>query len=193
MTKSPLALVLLLPAAALAPPAGSGGRVFFDAPEPLGRACTATDVSEYYQIELVTTRRVPGSARARGVAAVYDLDSPFPVSVAADGRHIRRLDISIDRLAPVRDGVYVAWVTTPNLDRVELLGALDAEHRLIGEASFNKFLVVISLEADAATLGSRWSGPIVLRGLSKSGFLHTVLGHGPFETESCVSLGFNEP
>ena len=153
--------------------------------------CATKAASEYYEIELVSTRKVLGSARAQGVAAVYDLDSPFPVSVAADGRHIRRLEIGIDRLAPAPEGAYVVWVTTSNLDQVELLGPLDADHRLTGEASFNKFLVVISLEADAASLGSRWSGPIVLRGLSRSGFLHTVLGHGPFETESCATLGFN--
>ena len=61
--------------------------------------CATNAASEYYEIELVSTRKVLGSARAQGVAAVYDLDSPFPVSVAADGRHIRRLEIGIDRLA----------------------------------------------------------------------------------------------
>lgn len=186
VSRSPLALVLLLPAAVLGPPAGSGVPVSFD-----GAVCAPPPASEYYEIALVPTRRVPGTARAQGVAAVYDRDSPFPVSVAADGRHIQRLEIQVEQLAPARQGAYAVWVATSDLAEVEFLGTLDGEHRLTGEASFNKFLVVISLEPDAGSLGPRWSGPIVLRGLSRSGFLHTVLGHGPFETESCASLGFN--
>ena len=85
----------------------------------------------------------------------------------------------------------MVWVTTPSLDRVEFLGTLDGDHRLSGRVRWNKFLVVVSLEPDPESLGPRWSGPIVLRGVSRSGMMHTLAGHGPFEQENCVTFGYN--
>jgi hypothetical protein len=50
--------------------------------------------------------------------------------------------------------------------------------------------VIITLEPSADDLGERWQGPVVLRGMSRSGMMHTMAGHGPFETEPCAVYGF---
>ena len=146
---------------------------------------------EYYRIELVSTGRVPGSGRAEGVAELFYADSPFGVSIALDGSYMSRIEIAIEGLAPAAEGQYVVWLTTPTLDQVEFVGALGPGHRLSGQVLWNKFLVVISLERDLESLGPRWSGPIVLRGMSRSGMMHTMAGHGPFEDENCASVGYN--
>ncbi len=195
MSKPLLGVVLLLPVLALEPAPGSGGRtasIVSGLVPPGTRVCAPTsEDAEYYRIDLVSTRRVPGSARANGAAEVFYADSPFGVSIAPDGSYVQRLEIRIDGLEPARGGAYVVWVTTPSLDRVELLGTLDGDHRLSGHVLWNKFLVVISLEPELESPGPRWSGPIVLRGMSRSGLMHTLAGHGPFEQENCVAFGYN--
>ncbi len=47
-------------------------------------------------------------------------------------------------------------------------------------------MVFVSEEATADV--QRWQGPILLRGLSPSGRLHTMAGHGPFEDVSCQQV-----
>ena len=201
MSKSSVGLVLLLPVAVLVPATGTGAGSGFDFGMPAASIVNRSVITpscergaagpEYYRIPLVSTKRVVGSYYASGTAEVYHADSPFGVTLAPDGSYVRRLQITIDGLRPAVDGSYVAWVTTPTLDEVALLGALEEPHRLSGLVPWNKFLIVISLEADPRTLGSRWSGPIVLRGMSKSGAMHTMAGHGPFETENCAAYGFD--
>ncbi len=202
VSMSALSPFLLLAALALQPVGGSeletrldrGGGATTASWTPLGggaRGCAPG--SEYYRIPLVSTRRVPGSARATGAAEVIHSESPFGLSIVPDGSYDQRLEISIEALQPARQGggAYVVWVSTPNLDRVELLGTLDNTHRIGGRVHWNKFLVVISLEENPEALGPKWSGPIVLRGMSRSGFMHTLAGHGPFEVENCVAAGYN--
>ncbi len=181
-------LIPLLSVVALAPFAGSGGPVPLNFLTPAARFCAIGP--DYYQIPLVSTRRVPGSARARGFAEVFYDDSPFGLAIAPDGSYIQRLELTVEGLKPARGGAYVVWASTTSLDQVIQLGILDGKHRLGGRVSWNKFLVVISLEPNAELLGPRWSGPIVLRGISRSGLMHTLAGHGPFEQENCVALGF---
>lgn len=160
------------------------------APGPSSPVCTADpDPPPYYAIDLVTTRRVPGSARATGVADVTFKASPFGVALSPTGEYAYTLSVSIDDLAPAPSGAYVVWVTTPDLSRVEKIGALDDTHRIAGEAAWNKFLVVVSLEEEPDTV-ERWSGPIVLRGMSRSGMMHTMAGHGPFSSEPCARYGY---
>ena len=142
----------------------------------------------YYSIDLVTTKRVPGSRSASGTVNVLFASSPFGVSVTGDGSYAYDLVGRIDGLGPARSGRYVAWVTTPDLSEVRRLGELDDSHRIEGRVSWNKFLVVVSLEAGPP--GERWSGPIVLRGMSRSGRMHTMAGHGPFQAEPCASFGY---
>lgn len=153
------------------------------------RPCTVSP--EYYQIELVTTRRVPGTAWSRGTAAVTFTRSPFTVAVASDGSYRHDLQITADRLPARVDGVFAVWVTTPQLDEVVPVGLLDpADPVIAASVDWNQFLVVVSLEPSAEAVGERWSGPIVMRGLSRSGLMHTMAGHGPFQQENCAAYGY---
>lgn len=95
----------------------------------------------------------------------------------------------------------VAWVATPDLDLVVRLGTLREDGTLTGRVAFNKFLLFVTAETDADTpsadtaetrpapaadgAAERWSGPVLLSGISRSGLLHTMAGHGPFEGEPC--------
>jgi len=84
----------------------------------------------------------------------------------------------------------VAWVTTPQLDQIKPLGRFSEELRVDGQTDWNKFLLVVTLEPASGDLGDIWSGPIVARGMSRSGLMHTMAGHGPFETEPCAVYGY---
>jgi len=146
---------------------------------------------EYYAIALVPTNRVPGTGVADAWVDVEVANaSPFSVSLTPDGSYQYDLRISIDRMRTPRGGTLVAWVTTPDLDRVERLGPLDAAMRAAGAVTWNKFIVVITLEPTDQNAHDRWTGPIVFRGMSRSGKMHTMAGHGAFEQENCAAFGY---
>lgn len=156
-----------------------------------GATCAVgDDPPTYYAIDLVTTKRIPGARMASGKADVVFAQSPYGLALSADGSYVYELRISIDKLAPARNGAYVAWVTTPELDQRVRLGALDADHKVTGSVGWNKFLVVVTLEEDEAEGAASWSGPVVVRGMSRSGLMHTQAGHGPFEVEPCAVYGY---
>ena len=148
------------------------------------------DPPAYYRFELVSTRRVPGAGQAVGTGAVSFEPSPLGISLAPDGSYQYRLDVSIERLRPAKNGAYVVWVATPNLDHIQRLGTLGDDHRLTGTVAWNKFIVIVTLETDPDAGAGRWSGPVVLRGLSRSGLMHTMAGHGPYESEPCAVYGY---
>jgi hypothetical protein len=148
------------------------------------------DLPEYYAFPLVTTKNVPGTGLARGTAEVGFASSPFGVAVAPDGSYRLDVHLSFERLRAPRGGRYVAWVTTTDLDRIERLGPVDPSGGLRGRVSWNKFLVVVTLEANEVEGATAWSGPIVLRGMSRSGMMHTMAGHGAFQQESCAAYGY---
>src|SRR5690606_28569277 len=85
-----------------------------------------------------------------------------------------------------RTAALVAWAATPELDRVQRLGRLDEAGRLDARITFNKFLVFVTEETDPDV--ERWRGRILLRGISPSGRMHTMAGHGPFSGESCGGM-----
>ena len=145
---------------------------------------------EFYAIELITTKRLPGSGMATGLAEIMFAPSPFGVSLTENGDYLQDITVNVQNLRPPRQGNYVVWVTTPSLDQTARIGVLGGE-TLRGQVMWNKFLVVISLEENEASSAERWTGPIALRGMSRSGAMHTSAGHGPFETENCVGYGFN--
>ena len=147
-----------------------------------------SDPPAYYRIDLITTRKVTGTRLATGTADVTYVPSPFGVSISPRGTYIYDLDIQINNARAPREGEYAVWVTTPDLKNVRLLGTLDEDHHIQGRVDWNKYLVVVSLETE---IGDRWSGPIVLRGMSRSGLMHTMAGHGPFETENCAVYGYS--
>lgn len=158
--------------------------------DPGGAVCRVEGPPAYYTIELVPTRRIPTASRARGKGEVTFAASPFGVALSADGAYVYDLQISIDRLPPPKTGVYVAWVSTHDLKEFRRLGPLDAGHRIGGRVAWNKFLVIITLEAADGGREDGWDGPVVLRGISRSGLMHTMAGHGPFRGEPCARFGY---
>jgi hypothetical protein len=158
--------------------------------EPVPGACVVSDPPSYYAIDLVTTKKVPGARMAKGTGQVTYSPSPFGIALTPDGQYLYDLDISVERLKPALKGVYVAWVSTPNLDQVERIGVLDENMQVQGKVGWNKFIVIVTLEPSAEDLGEIWTGPVVVRGLSRSGMMHTMAGHGPFQQEPCAVFGY---
>ena len=153
--------------------------------------CVVRDGAPYYSIELFATRNVPGTGLAEGVVDVsVPASSPFSVALAQDGSYVYELDLAIERMRAPRQGRLVAWVTTPEIDRVERLGALDESLRARGSVRWNKFIVVVTLEADDDRSADRWAGPVVFRGMSRSGMMHTMVGHGALQKENCAAYGY---
>jgi hypothetical protein len=169
------------PAAAVAVPTAT---------PPAGLFCAADpEPPEYYAIPLVTTKNIPGTAFTRGAADITFASSPFAVAVAPDGSYTYDVHVRLDDLPEPRRGGYVAWVTTTQVDEIERLGALE-NGQVTGQVRWNKFLVVVTLEDEPEADAERWSGPIAFRGMSRSGKMHTMAGHGPFEEERCATYGY---
>jgi len=175
--------------AALAAPVSS-------ATVPSSFACSAIGMVEpgelgapYYTIELVPTGRVPGTRRAQGEARVAFGGSPFGVAVTAAGRYIYDVTVGFDGL-PAPAGRYVVWLASADLQEIQPVGPLDADLGATASVEWNKFLVVVTLEPAAGELAASWTGPIVARGMSRSGRMHTMAGHGPFQAEPCAKYGY---
>jgi len=157
-----------------------------------GAAVRAEPGETYYAIDLVPTKRVPGTGAATGTARVTFAPSPFGVAVGTGGAYAQSLDIRVQGLRPRASDTFVVWAATSDLEQVTRLGELDAaaQGQLHGRVEWNKFLVIITAEAPSAVPADRWQGPIVMRGMSRSGMMHTMAGHGPFELESCLKWGY---
>ena len=146
---------------------------------------------EYYAIELFTTRNIPGTGLAKGMVEVtVASSSPFSVQLDANGRYQYDLGVTIQRMRAPRYGHLVAWVTTPDLDEISRLGTLDQNFQVPGSVAWNQFIVVITLEEADDPEAPMWSGPVVFRGLSRSGMMHTMAGHGALQQENCASYGY---
>lgn len=145
---------------------------------------------DYYAIELVPTGRVPGMRDAGGTAEVRHRGGPFTIGVGRDGAYAQDLRVDVRGVPAQSDGVLAVWLTTPQLDRVQPVGTLAGSGGLEADVSWNKFLVVVSFEPSVEAVGDRWSGPIVMRGSSRSGRMHTMAGHGPFQGEPCAKYGY---
>lgn len=153
-------------------------------------AACISEPPAYYAVDLVTTRNIPATGRARGTAHVTFASSPYGVALAPDGSFLYDVRLQLaDMKAPAR-GVLVGWITTPEVDRIHRLGALDGGLAVQGRVAWNKFLVVVTLEESDDPAAETWSGPIVMRGMSRSGMMHTMAGHGPFEQERCAKYGY---
>ena len=158
-----------------------------------GVSCSAAAIPDvpdaYYGVDLVPTRRVPGTGNAVGLGKVSFAPSPYGVSVTGTGEYVHDIELSIDRLKPPANGVLTAWIASSDLTRVERIGVFDESLRASGRVSWNRFLVVVTLEPSSEPADG-WTGPVVLRGMSRSGMMHTMAGHGPFEKEPCAKYGF---
>ena len=143
-------------------------------------AVPAPAIVDPYAISLAPTPNANGAA---GDVTLTFAPSPFGVTVTEDGHHVYDLRLSTSGLSPAPGVAYVAWATTPSLDQTEKLGVLGADGTVQSQVRFNKFLVFVTAEPSADV--ETWSGPIALRGISRSGRMHTMAGHGPFEGEAC--------
>ncbi len=148
-----------------------------------------TDPPAYYRIELVPTKRVPGTGLASGFGDVSFRRSPFSISVTEQGNYAYDIVVSVEGINYRGEGTFVVWLTTSDLESVQRVGELGAEGKAEGVVDWNKFLVVVTLEPDSQP-SPRWRGPVVLRGISRSGLMHTMAGHGPFSREPCASYGY---
>ena len=72
----------------------------------------------------------------------------------------------------------MAWEVTTNLAEWHRLGVVRNGTTLVGEANWNKFLLVITAEADSVPAGHH--GPTVLHGHSPSALLQQFLTHPLF-------------
>ena len=132
-----------------------------------------------YDIALFATPKAP---TARGTARLVYAASPFGVAVTADGRAQYDIQVTAAELpAPNSLGLYtayVAWAATPDLGTWVRLGTIRNGVSTVGHVDLNKFLLVITAEADSAP--ARHAGPTVLHGTSPSGWLQSFLNHPMF-------------
>ena len=132
-----------------------------------------------YDIALFNT---PKSTTATGQARLVFASSPMDVAVTADGHARYDARVTVKGLpAPATLGAYtayVAWAVTPDLTQWHRLGTVRNGTTMVGTADFNKFLFVITAEANATP--DTHHGPVVLHGTSPSGWLQTFLTHPLF-------------
>ena len=162
-----------------------------------GAVCSGTSASaalpdlpsNYYGIEMVPTKRVPGTGNGVGFGKVTFSSSPYGVAVSPSGTYMVDITMALGRIKKPKKGFLTAWATKDDLSETKRLGVLDNDFRVSGQAAWNKFLLVVSLEPTAEPT-EKWSGPIVMRGMSRSGMMHTLAGHGPYQAEPCAKYGF---
>lgn len=124
----------------------------------------------------------PAAPAARGSARLVFADSPFGVATTADGRLRYDIRVTAEGLpAPSALGAYhayVAWEVSSDLSDWRRLGAVTNGESTVGVADRNKFLFIITAEADTAPAAH--AGPVVLHGASPSGWLQQFWGHPIF-------------
>lgn len=131
-----------------------------------------------FDIPLFNTAKAPD---AKGAARLVYAESPFGVAVTADGH--ARYDVLIDASglpAPSSLGAYdayVAWAASTDLSQWERLGVVTNGRSVVGQVDMNKFLLVVTAEANGA---ATHAGPTVLHGTSPSGWLQNFLTHPLF-------------
>ena len=132
-----------------------------------------------YDIILLNTPRTP---TAKGTARLVWAQSPFGVTVTADGRASYEVQLSLTGLPePGSLGAYttyVAWAATTNLDSWHRLGTVKNGSSTVGKVELNKFMFVITAEATATPAERK--GPTVLHGISPSGWLQSLTTHPLF-------------
>jgi hypothetical protein len=132
-----------------------------------------------FDIPLFATPKAPA---AQGHARLVFAASPFGIAVTQDGRASYDVQITAAALPdPSTLGeyrAYVAWATSTDLATWVRLGAVHNGTTTVGRAEMNKFLLVITAEADSAPAAH--AGPTVLHGTSPSGWLQSFLSHPLF-------------
>ena len=132
-----------------------------------------------FDIPLFATPKAPA---AQGHARLVFASSPFGVAVTQDGHASYDVQVTASGLPdPSSLGdyrAYVAWAASTDLAAWVRLGAVRNGTTTVGQAEMNKFLLVITAEADSAP--SAHAGPTVLHGTSPSGSLQSFLTHPLF-------------
>jgi len=132
-----------------------------------------------YDIQL---RNTPKTPNARGTARLVFAESPFGVTVTADGHTSYDVRLSLSGLPePAALGpykAYVAWGVTTDLKQWRRLGPVGNGESTVGTVDFNKFLLVVAAESDSAA--TKHAGAVALSGTSPSGWLQTFLSHPLF-------------
>ena len=134
-------------------------------------------------VRMRPTQQAPGS---RGSMVLTQPTSPFGVTVDSEGHQTYDVTVRVDQLRRHATRHYVVWAATPELDQVIRLGVLGEDSQVTGPVGWNKFLAFVSEETEADV--EIFSGPILLTGLSPSGRMHTMAGHGPFEDANCADF-----
>ena len=132
-----------------------------------------------YDIQLHNTLKTPN---ARGTARLVFAESPFGVTVTADGHASYDVQLNLSglpepsALGPYK--AYVAWGVTTDLKQWRRLGPVGNGESTVGTVDFNKFLLVVAAEPDSAA--TKHAGAVALSGTSPSGWLQTFLSHPLF-------------
>jgi len=132
-----------------------------------------------YDIQLQNTPKTPN---ARGTARLVFAESPFGVTVTADGHTSYDVRLSLSglpeqaALGPYK--AYVAWGVTTDLKQWRRLGPVGNGESTVGTVDFNKFLLVVAAESDSTA--TKHAGAVALSGTSPSGWLQTFLSHPLF-------------
>ena len=144
-----------------------------------GAAALVAAAEGPFDIPLFATPKAPA---VQGHARLVFASSPFGIAVTQDGRASYDVQITAAGLPdPTTLGdfhAYVAWSTSTDLARWVRLGAVHNGTTTVGRAEMNKFLLVITAEADSTP--SVHAGPTVLHGNSPSGWLQSFLSHPLF-------------
>ncbi|HEY2165240.1 MAG TPA: hypothetical protein VGH04_14675 [Gemmatimonadaceae bacterium] len=131
-----------------------------------------------YDIALFNTPKAPA---ASGSARLVFAQSPFGVTVTADGHASYDIQITASGLPPADSlgtyTTYVAWAASTDLSRWVRLGAVTNGQNTVGRAELDKFLLVIAAES---SMTSAHAGPTVLHGNAPSGWLQSFLSHPLF-------------
>lgn len=148
---------------------------------PLGTAASAGTRPAIDSIALEATSDARG---ASGVAVLTRTQSPFGMSLTADGHVMYDVHVRVSGLPAdphVYDGAttYVAWATVPDLSLARRLGPVGADGSAAGEVEWNKFIVLVTAEKAAAAPGAtlHWGGAILLKGASPSTWMQRYQSH----------------
>jgi hypothetical protein len=124
-----------------------------------------------------------GNEGASGMAYLKQPWSPYGVSVDEDGQVQYDLTVAVEGLPEVEGESYRVWITTPTLDPIVGIGAIDPTGKLKSMTDWHQLMVIVSREpADRVVAeGERWSGPVVLRGFSAGARVTPLAQHSLFQ------------
>lgn len=130
---------------------------------------------DFLAVDLRPLRSAPNQARGR--AALRFPDSPFTVATTPEGFYVWEFALEVWDLPRRPNTVYVAWLAAPDLEPLRRIGVVEEGKTLDGRMDFdNQFILFVT--AERAPDVERPEGRIVLRGISRSGYLDSMFGHG---------------